>query len=215
MSGQESLTLAGVDSKLWLNYLEQICEVFRGEIPHVKHPKLDYAEFKQKQQIDSMEEFAKLRRFAAMKAAAAAAPAAAIPMIVPGPGAGAGAGRKSSNYHEEERMKRSRRVLGAESGPSNAVEGGLKVFLGVLIGIFPFAVASPQTDTTKRAKKRRSYEKFGNIVSIAGVGRFLVAVCLVHFAFQPPFARMVGFDRFFLEHPAHRQLVAALSSGGP
>ncbi|KXJ75667.1 hypothetical protein RP20_CCG011307 [Aedes albopictus] len=193
MSGQESLTLAGVDSKLWLNYLEQICEVFRGEIPHVKHPKLDYAEFKQKQQIDSMEEFAKLRRFAAMKAAAAAAPAAAIPMIVPGPGAGAGAGRKSSNYHEEERMKRSRRVLGAESGP----------------------MASPQTDTTKRAKKRRSYEKFGNIVSIAGVGRFLVAVCLVHFAFQPPFARMVGFDRFFLEHPAHRQLVAALSSGGP
>lgn len=126
MSGQESLTLAGADAKMWLNYLEQICEVFRGEIPHVKHPKLDYAEFKQKQQIDSMEEFSKLRRFAvnrmaAMKAAAAAAAAPApVPAIVAGPGA-AGA-RKSSNYHhanEEERIKRSRKVLGAESSPSN------------------------------------------------------------------------------------------------
>lgn len=85
----------------------------------------------------------------------------------------------------------------------------------LMFDFYSFAVASPQTDTTKRAKKRRSYEKFGNIVSIASVGRFLVAVCLVHFAFQPPFARMVGFDRFFLEHPVHRQFVAALSSGGP
>lgn len=40
MSSKESLTLEGIESKVWLNYLEQICEVFRGEIPHVKHPKL-------------------------------------------------------------------------------------------------------------------------------------------------------------------------------
>ncbi|XP_053694441.1 F-actin-monooxygenase Mical isoform X2 [Sabethes cyaneus] len=139
MSGQESVTLGGVDSKLWLNYLEQICEVFRGEIPHVKHPKLDYAEFKQKQQINSMEEFAKLRRFAANRMATMNEPAA----VTPGT-ATAGTARKSSNYfhtNEEERIKRSRKVLGAESSP----------------------MASPQTDTTKRAKKRRSYEKFGNI----------------------------------------------------
>lgn len=127
MSGQESLTLAGVDSKLWLNYLEQICEVFRGEIPHVKHPKLDYAEFKQKQQIDSMEEFSKLRRFAALKATAPAA----VPVIVPGPGAVAGLGRKSTNYHEEERIKRSRRVLGAESSPSNSILIGSEGVRGV------------------------------------------------------------------------------------
>lgn len=40
MSAEESLTLDGVDSKQWLTYLEQVYEVFRGEIPHVKHPKL-------------------------------------------------------------------------------------------------------------------------------------------------------------------------------
>lgn len=40
MSAKDSLNLENVDSKIWLNYLEQICEVFRGEIPHVKHPKL-------------------------------------------------------------------------------------------------------------------------------------------------------------------------------
>lgn len=40
MTAADSLTLENVDPKLWLTYLEQICEVFRGEIPHVKHPKL-------------------------------------------------------------------------------------------------------------------------------------------------------------------------------
>lgn len=40
MTGHDSLTLENVDSKVWLTYLEQVCEVFRGEIPHVKHPKL-------------------------------------------------------------------------------------------------------------------------------------------------------------------------------
>lgn len=117
MSGQDSATLSAVDSKVWLTYLEQICEVFRGEIPHVKHPKLDYAEFKQKQKIDNMEEFAKLRRFAvnrmqAMNAAPAVGPGTVAP----------GGVRKSSNYHhtnEEDRIKRSRKVLGAESSPSN------------------------------------------------------------------------------------------------
>ena len=39
MSANDSVKLE-VDSKVWLNYLEQVCEVFRGEIPHVKHPKL-------------------------------------------------------------------------------------------------------------------------------------------------------------------------------
>ncbi|XP_058822163.1 F-actin-monooxygenase Mical isoform X2 [Topomyia yanbarensis] len=139
MSGQDSVTLIGVDSKLWLNYLEQICEVFRGEIPHVKHPKLDYAEFKQKQQINNMEEFAKLRRFAANRMAAIN-----VPVVAAAGATGSTGARKSSSYYhsnEEERIKRSRKVLGAESSP----------------------MASPQTDTTKRAKKRRSYEKFGNI----------------------------------------------------
>lgn len=118
MSGQDSLSLTSVDSKQWLNYLEQICEVFRGEIPHVKHPKLDYAEFKQKQQIDSMEEFAKLRRFAVNRMQAnAAAGGTTTPAIMAA--ASATGIRKTSIYNEEERAKRSRKVLGAESSPSN------------------------------------------------------------------------------------------------
>lgn len=41
IAAAESVTLENVDPKVWLNYLEQVCEVFRGEVPHVKHPKLD------------------------------------------------------------------------------------------------------------------------------------------------------------------------------
>lgn len=70
MTSEESLTLDNIDIKNWLHYLEQICEVFRGEIPHVKHPKLDYAEFKQKNQTaNTMAGFARLHRIAAAKAA--------------------------------------------------------------------------------------------------------------------------------------------------
>lgn len=69
MSPEESMSLEGIDIKNWLHYLEQICEVFRGEIPHVKHPKLDYAEFKQKTQTakTTMADFARLHRIAAAK----------------------------------------------------------------------------------------------------------------------------------------------------
>ncbi|XP_055852122.1 F-actin-monooxygenase Mical isoform X6 [Episyrphus balteatus] len=48
MSGKDSIDLDKIDSKIWLNYLEQVCEVFRGEIPHVKHPKLDVSELREK-----------------------------------------------------------------------------------------------------------------------------------------------------------------------
>lgn len=73
LSADESISLQNTDIKIWLHYLEQICEVFRGEIPHVKHPKLDYAEFKQKNQKDNnMPDFTKLHRIAAAKREAAA-----------------------------------------------------------------------------------------------------------------------------------------------
>lgn len=68
MSPDESMTLESVEIKTWLHYLEQICEVFRGEIPHVKHPKLDYAEFKQKNKNASIAAgFERLHRIAAAK----------------------------------------------------------------------------------------------------------------------------------------------------
>lgn len=72
MSAEESLTLESIDIKNWLHYLEVICEVFRGEIPHVKHPKLDYAEFKQNTKTaNTMADFARLHRIAAAKREAA------------------------------------------------------------------------------------------------------------------------------------------------
>lgn len=40
IEASDTITLEGVDSRTWLTYLEHVCEVFRGEIPHVKHPKL-------------------------------------------------------------------------------------------------------------------------------------------------------------------------------
>ncbi|XP_035900097.1 F-actin-monooxygenase Mical isoform X1 [Anopheles stephensi] len=147
MSGQESVTLSGVDPKVWLNYLEQICDVFRGEIPHVKHIKLDYAEFKQKQE-SNVDAWAKLGRMAAVQRMAAIAsgvrpgendlgskdviPTAAASSASFGP-----RGNAKNYYHpnaEEERYKRG--------------HGG---------------VASPQNDTMRRMRKRRSNEKSGNI----------------------------------------------------
>ena len=52
MSAKDSLQLNTVDSKVWLQYLEQICEVFRGEIPHVKHPKMDFSDLREKYRIN-------------------------------------------------------------------------------------------------------------------------------------------------------------------
>lgn len=48
MSGKDSIQLNTIESKVWLNYLEQICEVFRGEIPHIKHPKVDFSDLREK-----------------------------------------------------------------------------------------------------------------------------------------------------------------------
>ncbi|XP_049288483.1 F-actin-monooxygenase Mical isoform X4 [Anopheles funestus] len=144
MSGQESVTLAGVDAKVWLNYLEQICDVFRGEIPHVKHIKLDYAEFKQKQESNA-DAWAKLGRMAAVQRMAAIASGVRPPAGDHGPkdtvpvatsSAAFGTRGNAKNYYhpnaEEERYKRGH-------------------------------VASPQNDTMRRMRKRRSNEKSGNI----------------------------------------------------
>lgn len=194
MSGQESVTLAGVEPKVWLNYLEQVCDVFRGEVPHVKHIKLDYAEFKQKQETN-VEAWSKLGRMAAVQRMAALAsgvhPAdkdgellhrgtkgdCIVPVATAsgpyGGGANAGAAAARPNaknyYHpnaEEERYKRG--------------VGG---------------VASPQNVTMRRMRKRRSNEKSGNIVSIESVRIFLISLCLSILGLTPPFTRLLGYGR--------------------
>lgn len=117
ISADESVSLENTDVKTWLQYLEQVCEIFRGEIPHVKHPKLDYAEFKQaKQPANTMADFAKLHRIAAAKREASAK---------------------------------------EENGASQARKAH-KVAV---------PVAPHPTVEHRRGRKRRSYEKYGNIVS--------------------------------------------------
>lgn len=123
ISSEESTTLENTDIKVWLHYLEQICEIFRGEIPHVKHPKLDFAEFKQKNQTSNTiaADFAKLHRIAAAKRDA------------------------------------KRDVLNKdENGASNVKK----------ISKLPTSPPPPQNDYYhRRGRKRRSHEKYGNIVS--------------------------------------------------
>lgn len=115
ISADESVSLDNIDVKTWLQYLEQVCELFRGEIPHVKHPKLDYAEFKKKNQnTNAMADFARLHRIAAAK--------------------------RELNAKEE-----------------NGANQGRKSHKAV-----PPAI---QNIEQRRARKRRSYEKYGNIVS--------------------------------------------------
>lgn len=145
MSAEESLTLENIDIKNWLHYLELICEVFRGEIPHVKHPKLDYAEFKQKNQnANTMADFARLHRIAAAKRESAKEENGAS-HVVPG-------GRRSQKLAVVEK-------LASEWNRQEKNLQGSKTFR-----IFP-ASPSPQNVEHRRGRKRRSYEKYGNIVS--------------------------------------------------
>lgn len=116
ISPEESVDLKNTDIKVWLHYLEQMCEVFRGEIPHVKHPKLDFAEFKQKNQnTNTMADFAKLHRLAAAK----------------------------------------REISKEDNGASNNNRKLHKM---------PLSPTLPN-DYHRRGRKRRSHEKYGNIVS--------------------------------------------------
>ncbi|EDW42785.1 GM26194 [Drosophila sechellia] len=52
MSAKQSLDLTELESRIWLNYLDQICDLFRGEIPHIKHPKMDFSDLRQKYRIN-------------------------------------------------------------------------------------------------------------------------------------------------------------------
>lgn len=168
MTAKESLTLEGIDRKMWLTYLEQICEVFRGEIPHVKHPKLDFSEFKENK--TNVPDFSKLLKYKGSAAAAAAAATTGVKLAeggVAGGGAGAGAGNASKRgtasgaSTDEERYNRYR------TRRSHHQSGG---HLGV---VNEAAVQLQQQSTTtghenvapRRAKKRRSHDKFQNIVS--------------------------------------------------
>lgn len=141
MSGKDSINIENVESKSWITYLEQICEVFRGEVPHVKHPKLDYSEFKQKTNVPglSMADFSRMRR--------GDLPVTQVKKHEP-----AGTSRKASAAPEEDRynvMRKQRRL--AQEQQQTQIQG--------------HHVRSPPPEPTRKSRKRRSYEKFGNVVS--------------------------------------------------
>lgn len=120
VTAAESVTLQGVDPKVWLNYLEQVCEVFRGEIPHVKHPKLDLEKLRETKRDVAAPDFSNLLKLKSQTKEAEREP-----------------------EPERERPRRSRRFdTSALSTPR----------------------ATPDAPS-RRSRKRRSYDKFGNIVS--------------------------------------------------
>ncbi|KAM7360809.1 molecule interacting with CasL isoform 2-T2 [Cochliomyia hominivorax] len=139
MSGKDSLQLSNVESKVWLNYLEQICEVFRGEIPHVKHPKIDFSDLREKYKSNNAHaqpDFSKLLQISTKQKAKSPIQEdlVDVPQVV-----------QRRSVLDEEKIKRQRRYeqqfVGNAAGAGNAA----------------------QTDTPRRAKKRRSADKAANI----------------------------------------------------
>uniref|UniRef100_A0A336MWJ0 F-actin monooxygenase n=1 Tax=Culicoides sonorensis TaxID=179676 RepID=A0A336MWJ0_CULSO len=137
MTGKDSIHIDNVESKVWITYLEQICEMFRGEVPHVKHPKLDYSEFKKPTAAGmTMADFSRMRR--------GEVNAQAKKLHEP-----PGTSRKSGAAPEEEKynvMRKQRRLAQEQVTP---IQG--------------HHVKSPPPEPTRKSRKRRSYEKFGNI----------------------------------------------------
>uniref|UniRef100_A0A7G3AQU1 F-actin monooxygenase n=1 Tax=Lutzomyia longipalpis TaxID=7200 RepID=A0A7G3AQU1_LUTLO len=121
MQASESVNIEKIESKLWLNYLEQICELFRGEIPHVKHPKLDFAELKEKQR-SNIPDFSNLVKSSGKRNVVE------VEAI-----------NRRITLDEERNKNRSRRLNYEQMQAVQAAEG------------------------SRRAKKRRSHEKFANV----------------------------------------------------
>lgn len=102
MSGKDSVQLSNVESKIWLNYLEQICEVFRGEIPHVKHPKIDFSDLREKYKTNNalaQPDFSKLLQLSSkQKAKSPIQDLVDVPQVV-----------QRRSVLDEEKLKRQRR----------------------------------------------------------------------------------------------------------
>lgn len=171
MTGKDSIQLNAVESKVWLNYLEQICEVFRGEIPHVKHPKIDFSDLREKYRINythAQPDFSKLLQLSSKQKSKS--PTQDNVDDVPQTTV------QRRSVLDEEKLKRQRRheQLLAAGGTAAAAGAGntgcrmIKISCLIdfnLIFFWRFLSFAAQTDTPRRAKKRRSAEKAANIVS--------------------------------------------------
>ncbi|KQS39358.1 uncharacterized protein Dere_GG17310, isoform H [Drosophila erecta] len=149
MSAKQSLDLSEVESRIWLNYLDQICDLFRGEIPHIKHPKMDFSDLRQKYRINhthAQPDFSKLLA-TKPKAKSPMQDAVDIPTTV-----------QRRSVLEEERAKRQRRheqLLNIGGGAAGSAAG--------VAGSGTGTTTQGQNDTPRRSKKRRQVDKTANI----------------------------------------------------
>lgn len=131
LTAAESVTLHGIEPKVWLNYLEQVCEVFRGEIPHVKHPKLDLEKLRETKRDAAAPDFSNLLKLKSKEVERDTLDA------------DRDRERDRERERERERPRRSRRFDNSAASTPRATPDA----------------------PSRRSRKRRSYEKFGNIVS--------------------------------------------------
>ncbi|XP_054725581.1 F-actin-monooxygenase Mical isoform X6 [Anastrepha obliqua] len=143
MTGERSMDLEKVDTRLWLHYLNQVREVFRGEVPYLKHPKMDITELREKYRLNNAHaqpDFSKLLQLSTKpkypKAKSPIEDMVDVPQVV-----------QRRSVLDEERVKRIRRH---EPGAGGQTAAGNSPLQG-------------QTDTPRRAKKRRNAEKAANI----------------------------------------------------
>lgn len=122
ITSNDSVKLDNVESKIWLSYLEQICEVFRGEIPHVMHPQMDIEKLRETKRNVVAPDFSRLLKY------------------------NPGHSRQSISPNKEAYSELPRRIRKTESPAAKQS------------GISTLDVQS------RRARKRRSHEKSGNIV---------------------------------------------------
>ncbi|KMZ04527.1 uncharacterized protein Dsimw501_GD20744, isoform C [Drosophila simulans] len=152
MSAKQSLDLTELESRIWLNYLDQICDLFRGEIPHIKHPKMDFSDLRQKYRINhthAQPDFSKLLA-TKPKAKSPMQDAVDIPTTV-----------QRRSVLEEERAKRQRRheqLLNIGGGAAAGAAAGVA-------GSGTGTTTQGQNDTPRRSKKRRQVDKTANISS--------------------------------------------------
>lgn len=150
LTAAETLTLETVDTKVWLNYLEHVCEVFRGEIPHVKHPKLDFEELREKNKKVNVVDFSNLLKLQSKK----------LPTLDNGQASQSHQIQQRRHFHYNQQQPIPQQHHGAEERhPQRTRRSTVDHNIQATV---------PQ-DIPRRAKKRRTYDKSQNIDRERGI----------------------------------------------
>lgn len=126
MSGEKTVELGKADTRLWLHYLNQVRELFRGEVPYLKHPKMDITELREKYRLNNAHaqpDFSKLLQFSTKpkypKAKSPIEDMVDIPQVV-----------QRRSVLDEERVKRVRRhepLAAGSAAAGNSPQQGTSV----------------------------------------------------------------------------------------